>query len=189
MKDVEMLKINNMKGDAEVLNLIISNILDDLGIPRGKRSRVMLKDAIYYNIVNERFDMYPSMNEIYISIGRSFYPGEETAKIYSRVERSIRHVLGTVYNKPHTKMWNRLFCDYKPSNSEFIMTCSDMIASGEYDKYNPLIEEDVDDKSVEEDDDIDIGELKSTLNISINELKSIIRQEIRNTIHECMSDD
>lgn len=162
MKDAENMEM--------VLKSTISNILDDLGVPRGRRARAMLKDAIYYSITIERLDMCPSMNEIYISTGRSFYPDSTSDKVYSRVERSIRHILGVVYDNPHTKMWDRLFCNYKPSNSEFIMTCSDMIVSEEYNKYDPLIEEDEKD-------------------ISINELKSIIRQEIRNTIRECMSDD
>lgn len=166
MKDVENMDVKTM-----VLKLTISNILDDLGVPRGRRARSMLKDTIYYSVTSERLDTYPSMNEIYISIGRSFYPDGTSDKIYSRVERSIRHILGTVYSNPHTKMWDRLFCNYKPSNSEFIMTCSDMIASGEYDINTYKTEDD------NPDNVIDIGELKY-----------IIRHEIRNTIRECVLD-
>ncbi len=108
------------------LQVSISKLLHDLGIPSHIKGYQFLRDA-----VNMLFDN----PEIIGGITKELYP--ELANKYnttvSRVERSIRHAVEVSWNRGDLKLMENIFGHSvdidkaKPTNSEFIVTIADKL--------------------------------------------------------------
>ncbi|MBQ4283223.1 MAG: sporulation transcription factor Spo0A [Lachnospira sp.] len=108
------------------LEVEITDIIHDIGIPAHIKGYQYLRDSIIMSVVD---------GEIINSITKILYP--TIAKKYqttsSRVERAIRHAIEVDWNRGNTDTLNDLF-GYtisngkgKPTNSEFIALISDKI--------------------------------------------------------------
>ena len=108
------------------LEVEITDIIHDIGIPAHIKGYQYLRDSIIMSVVD---------GEIINSITKILYP--TIAKKYqttsSRVERAIRHAIEVAWNRGNTDTLNDLF-GYtisngkgKPTNSEFIALISDKI--------------------------------------------------------------
>lgn len=160
-----------MKVNELCLRRAVSAIMNDMGIIRGNAGRVIVRDAIMYSVLHEDFEIYPQIKEVYVEIGKKYYPDDnDDEKIYYKVEHTCRRAIESTYNKsPHTEMWDKMFDGYKPSASEFVRTCADMIVDGEI-----LIDE------------------TSEKFINLNEemkryISSEVRQAIRDFFHDCLN--
>lgn len=153
-----------MKVNELCLRRAVSEILDGMGITRGSMGRVIVRDAIMYSVLHEDFEIYPQMRETYIQIGKKYHSDIEDDKLlYYKIETACRRTVDSTYNKsPHTEMWNKMFDIYKPSASEFIRSCADLIVDGEI-----LIDETTD----------------KFINLS-EEMKRYISTEVRKAIRE-----
>lgn len=153
-----------MKVNKLCLRRAVSRIMNDMGVVRGTVGRVLVRDSIMYSVLHEDFEIYPQIKEVYIEIGKKYYSdNNDDEKLYYKVEHTCRRAIESTYNKsPHTEMWDKTFSGYKPSASEFIRTCADMIVDGEI-----LIDESAD----------------KFVNLS-EEMKIYISSEVRKAIRE-----
>ena len=116
---------SNTISDAK-LEIIVTEIIHDIGIPAHIKGYHYLRDAI---IVSVR-----QGNEIN-SVTKILYPtiAKKHQTTPSRVERAIRHAIEVAWNRGNTDTLNDLFgytinCGKgKPTNSEFIALISDKI--------------------------------------------------------------
>ncbi len=108
------------------LQISISKLLHDLGIPSHIKGYQFLRDAV--NMIFENPEMIGG-------ITKELYP--ELASKYnttvSRVERSIRHAVEVSWNRGDIKLMENIFGHSvdidraKPTNSEFIVTVADKL--------------------------------------------------------------
>ncbi len=108
------------------LQVSISKLLHDLGIPSHIKGYQFLRDAV--NMIFDNPDMIGG-------ITKELYP--ELASKYnttvSRVERSIRHAVEVSWNRGDIKLMENIFGHSvdidraKPTNSEFIVTVADKL--------------------------------------------------------------
>ena len=108
------------------LQVSISKMLHDLGIPSHIKGYQFLRDAVFMVFEN---------SEIIGGITKELYP--ELAKKYdttvSRVERAIRHAVEISWMRGDLKLMENIFGHSvdinksKPTNSEFIVTLADKI--------------------------------------------------------------
>ena len=108
------------------LQVSISKLLHDLGIPSHIKGYQLLRDAV--NMIFDNPDMIGG-------ITKELYP--ELASKYnttvSRVERSIRHAVEVSWNRGDIKLMENIFGHSvdidraKPTNSEFIVTVADKL--------------------------------------------------------------
>ena len=108
------------------LQVSISKLLHDLGIPSHIKGYQFLRDAV--NMIFDNPDMIGG-------ITKELYP--ELASKYnttvSRVERSIRHAVEVSWNRGDIKLMENIFGHSvdidraKPTNSEFIVTLADKL--------------------------------------------------------------
>ena len=108
------------------LQISISKLLHDLGIPSYIKGYQFLRDAV--NMIFDNPDMIGG-------ITKELYP--ELANKYnttvSRVERSIRHAVEVSWNRGDIKLMENIFGHSvdidraKPTNSEFIVTVADKL--------------------------------------------------------------
>ena len=108
------------------LQISISKLLHDLGIPSYIKGYQFLRDAV--NMIFDNPDMIGG-------ITKELYP--ELANKYnttvSRVERSIRHAVEVSWNRGDIKLMGNIFGHSvdidraKPTNSEFIVTVADKL--------------------------------------------------------------
>lgn len=113
------------KAEAENIDLEISQILHNLGIPSHIRGYKYIRDGIMIIYNNESVSLITK--EVYPQIASKY----ETTP--SRVERAIRHAIEVSWIRGDLALMEDLFgfsvsCDKaKPTNSEFLSTIADRI--------------------------------------------------------------
>jgi len=117
---------NNINFYNSNLQISISKMLHNLGIPSHIKGYQFLRDAVYMIFENP---------EIIGGITKELYP--ELASKYnttvSRVERAIRHAVEVSWNRGDIKLMESIFGHSvdidkaKPTNSEFIVTIADKL--------------------------------------------------------------
>ena len=108
------------------LQVFISKILHDLGIPSHIKGYQFLRDAVYMIYENP---------DIIGGITKELYPdlADKYNTTVSRVERSIRHAVEVSWNRGDLKLMESIFGHSvdidrsKPTNSEFIVTLADKL--------------------------------------------------------------
>ncbi len=116
----------NIKINGEPVEVKITNLIHDLGVPAHIKGYQYLREAILMAVNNE---------EIINAVTKSLYP--LLAKKYettpSRVERAIRHAIEVAWNRGEIAVHDKIF-GYtvnsnkgKPTNSEFIALIADKI--------------------------------------------------------------
>ena len=116
----------NVKINGEPVEVKITNLIHDLGVPAHIKGYQYLREAIIMAVNNE---------EIINAVTKSLYP--LLAKKYettpSRVERAIRHAIEVAWNRGEIAVHDKIF-GYtvnsnkgKPTNSEFIALIADKI--------------------------------------------------------------
>lgn len=119
-----------LKGDSEEdsqqLEIEITNIIHEIGVPAHIKGYHYLRDAIL--MVVEDMDLLGAVTkELYPAIAR------DNKTTPSRVERAIRHAIEVAWNRGRMETINNLFgytvqCDKgKPTNSEFIAIIADKL--------------------------------------------------------------
>jgi len=117
---------NDSDDDAKGLEIEITNIIHEIGVPAHIKGYHYLRDAII--MVVEDIEMLGAVTkELYPAIAR------ENNTTPSRVERAIRHAIEVAWNRGRMETINNLFgytvqCDKgKPTNSEFIAIIADKL--------------------------------------------------------------
>ena len=112
--------------DAKQLEIEITNIIHEIGVPAHIKGYHYLRDAII--MVVEDIELLGAVTkELYPAIAR------ENNTTPSRVERAIRHAIEVAWNRGRMETINNLFgytvqCDKgKPTNSEFIAIIADKL--------------------------------------------------------------
>lgn len=115
-----------MTSESSDLELRVSNILQEIGIPAHIKGYTYIRTAIIMTVNN------PQIME---NVTKVLYP--EVAKAYnttsSRVERAIRHAIEVAWNRGDVDVLNSYFgytiqsSRGKPTNSEFIAMISDKL--------------------------------------------------------------
>ena len=165
-----------MKVNESCLRRVVVELINDMGVGRGTAGSVRGRDAIMYSVLHEDFEIYPQMKDIYAAIGRQYYPDIEDDKLlYYKIESVCRRAINSTYNKtPHTELWDKMFDKYKPSASEFIRTCADIIVDKE------ILTDEAEKEKTEKFIDFN-DEMK-------NEIKIYISSEVRKAIREFFHD-
>lgn len=126
MNENKVKYIVNNSNPINSLEIEVTNMMHDVGIPAHVKGHQYLRDAIISVIKN---------NDALIGITKQLYP--DIAKKHnttaSRVERSIRHAIEMAWNRGKTETLQNLF-GYtvslgkgKPTNSEFIAMVADKL--------------------------------------------------------------
>lgn len=124
INDIFRTKVTS-KNESENIDLEISQILHNLGIPSHIRGYKYIRDGIQIIYNNETVSLITK--EIYPQIASKY----ETTP--SRVERAIRHAIEVSWIRGDLSLMEDLFgfsvsCDKaKPTNSEFLSTIADRI--------------------------------------------------------------
>lgn len=112
--------------DIKELEIEITNIIHEIGVPAHIKGYHYLRDAII--MVVEDIELLGAVTkELYPAIAR------ENNTTPSRVERAIRHAIEVAWNRGRMETINNLFgytvqCDKgKPTNSEFIAIIADKL--------------------------------------------------------------
>jgi two-component system response regulator (stage 0 sporulation protein A) len=111
------------------LEMHITDIIHEIGIPPNIRGYIFLREAIIM-VMKDRSLIHAVTKELYPSIAIKF---NTTAP---RVERSMRHAIDIGFRREQIKSTNKLFGftiqngKWKPTNSEFIATIADNINVG-----------------------------------------------------------
>jgi two-component system response regulator (stage 0 sporulation protein A) len=117
---------NTQSIKARPLDVEVTNIIREIGIPAHIKGYQYLRDAIMM-IINEI--------ELLGAVTKVLYPmiAEKYSTTPSRVERAIRHAIEVAWNRGNMDMINRLF-GYtvklekgKPTNSEFMAMIADKL--------------------------------------------------------------
>ncbi len=127
MKNTQLAQVQAENADMGFdLEIIVSNMIKDIGVPAHIKGYQFLRDAIIWVIK----DM-----ELINAVTKELYPG--IAKKYkttsSRVERAIRHAIEVSWQRGDVETLNDLFghtvqfSKDKPTNSEFIAMIADRI--------------------------------------------------------------
>ena len=118
--------VSNSKGNTTPLEVRVTNIIHDVGVPAHIKGYQYIREAILMVVENE---------DIINSITKILYPN--LAKKYkttpSRVERAIRHAIEVAWNRGQIEIHDKIF-GYtvnsnkgKPTNSEFIAMIADKL--------------------------------------------------------------
>ena len=117
---------SDREDDVQKLEIEITNIIHEIGVPAHIKGYHYLRDAII--MVVEDIDLLGAVTkELYPAIARI----NNTTP--SRVERAIRHAIEVAWNRGRMETINNLFgytvqCDKgKPTNSEFIAIIADKL--------------------------------------------------------------
>ena len=106
------------------INLEITNLLDEFGVPANIRGYLYLRNAIYLSITNL---------ELVNSITKKLYPeiAQNFSTAASRVERAIRHAIKVAWERGNQKLIDEYF-GYsiskkigRPTNAQFIAKVAD----------------------------------------------------------------
>ncbi|MBQ8786868.1 MAG: sporulation transcription factor Spo0A [Oscillospiraceae bacterium] len=126
VKRISALPINdlNTTDDDTRLEMIVTDIIHQIGIPAHIKGYHYLREAIILSLNND--EMLESVTkQLYPTVAKNF---ETTA---SRVERAIRHAIETAWDRGDVDVLNGMF-GYtisvgkgKPTNSEFIALITD----------------------------------------------------------------
>ncbi len=126
MKYARAILRNGNDEDAKGLEVEITNIIHEIGVPAHIKGYHYLRDAII--MVVEDIELLGAVTkELYPAIAR------ENNTTPSRVERAIRHAIEVAWNRGRMETINNLFgytvqCDKgKPTNSEFIAIIADKL--------------------------------------------------------------
>ncbi|MBO4992210.1 MAG: sporulation transcription factor Spo0A [Firmicutes bacterium] len=118
--------IRSGMGDEESLEIAITNIIHEVGVPAHIKGYHYLRDAIAMVVDNM---------EVLGAVTKELYPAiaEQNHTTPSRVERAIRHAIEVAWNRGKIETLNALF-GYtihndkgKPTNSEFIAIIADKL--------------------------------------------------------------
>ena len=118
--------INNQASKEQILEIKVTNIIHEIGVPAHIKGYQYLRDGIMMVVNN---------NEVINQITKQLYP--DLAKKYkttpSRVERAIRHAIEVAWNRGQIETVESIF-GYtvnsnkgKPTNSEFIAMIADKL--------------------------------------------------------------
>lgn len=134
--DVLGKRIRQMAGQREAgrpqpvltrsLDVDVTNLIHDIGIPAHIRGYLYLRDAIGM-VVNKVEILGAVTKELYPAIARKYNTTP------SRVERAIRHAIEVAWSRGNLEMLGRLFSHTvhaergKPTNSEFIAMLADRL--------------------------------------------------------------
>lgn len=122
-KYISAKSMSNMKEPIEVK---VTNLIHDLGVPAHIKGYQYLRDAIILSVEND---------EMINAVTKSLYPylAKKYSTTPSRVERAIRHAIEVAWNRGEIAVHDKIF-GYtvnsnkgKPTNSEFIALLSDKI--------------------------------------------------------------
>ncbi len=126
VKRVSMLSVSEMNtaDDSSRLDMIVTDIIHQIGIPAHIKGYHYLREAIILSLNDE--EMLESITKLlYPTVAKNF---NTTA---SRVERAIRHAIETAWDRGDVDVLNGMF-GYtisvgkgKPTNSEFIALITD----------------------------------------------------------------
>lgn len=111
---------------ARSLEVEVTNMIHDIGIPAHIRGYLYLRDAIAM-VVNRVEILGAVTKELYPAIARKYNTTP------SRVERAIRHAIEVACNRGNVELLSRLFGHTinsvrgKPTNSEFIAMIADRL--------------------------------------------------------------
>lgn len=118
--------INNQASKEEILEIKVTNIIHEIGVPAHIKGYQYLRDGIMMAVNNI---------EIINQITKQLYP--DLAKKYkttpSRVERAIRHAIEVAWNRGQIETVDAIFgytvnsSKGKPTNSEFIAMVADKL--------------------------------------------------------------
>ena len=128
----KILDVFKQKDDVSIdfhtsnMQVAISKMLHNLGIPSHIKGYQFLRDAVY--MVFENPDMIGGITkELYPELASRY------ATTVSRVERAIRHAVEVSWNRGDLKLMENIFGHSvdidkaKPTNSEFIVTIADKL--------------------------------------------------------------
>lgn len=119
-------KDNNPIGDKSKLEVMVTEIIHEMGVPAHIKGYQYLRSSIIMAVQ----DM-----DILNSITKQLYPSiaKEYSTTSSRVERAIRHAIEVAWSRGNTEVIDELFGysmnngKNKPTNSEFIALIADKI--------------------------------------------------------------
>lgn len=126
VKRISMISIPelNTSDDNSRLDMIVTDIIHQIGIPAHIKGYHYLREAIILSLNDE--EMLESITKLlYPTVAKNF---NTTA---SRVERAIRHAIETAWDRGDVDVLNGMFgytisvCKGKPTNSEFIALITD----------------------------------------------------------------
>lgn len=126
VKRISMISIPelNTADDNSRLDMIVTDIIHQIGIPAHIKGYHYLREAIILSLNDE--EMLESITKLlYPTVAKNF---NTTA---SRVERAIRHAIETAWDRGDVDVLNGMFgytisvCKGKPTNSEFIALITD----------------------------------------------------------------
>lgn len=118
--------INSSRGSSTPLEVRITNIIHDVGVPAHIKGYQYIREAILLAVQNE---------DIINAVTKTLYPtlAAKFDTTPSRVERAIRHAIEVAWNRGQIEMHDKIF-GYtvnsnkgKPTNSEFIAMIADKL--------------------------------------------------------------
>ena len=125
-KDCKTLSLNNSKNSDAQLEVTVSEIMHQIGVPAHIKGYQYLREAIILSINNT--EMMNSVTKVlYPTVAKTF---NTTA---SRVERAIRHAIEVAWDRGDVDVLSAYFgytiqnTRGKPTNSEFIAMISDKL--------------------------------------------------------------
>ena len=115
-----------MKQDEEDMEVIVTDVIHQLGVPAHIKGYHYLREAILASLAN---------GALLESVTKSLYPtvAERFETTPSRVERAIRHAIEIAWDRGNLDTLNSFFgytvdtSKGKPTNSEFIALITDKI--------------------------------------------------------------
>ena len=115
-----------MKQDEEDMEVIVTDVIHQLGVPAHIKGYHYLREAILASLAN---------GALLESVTKSLYPtvAERFETTPSRVERTIRHAIEIAWDRGNLDTLNSFFgytvdtSKGKPTNSEFIALITDKI--------------------------------------------------------------
>ncbi|MBE6797136.1 MAG: sporulation transcription factor Spo0A [Ruminococcaceae bacterium] len=125
-RDISKSENNSAKIDNSDLELMITEILHQIGVPAHIKGYHYLREAIIFSVTND---------EVVNSVTKILYPtvAKKHGTTSSRVERAIRHAIEVAWDRGDIDVLNSYF-GYtiqnergKPTNSEFIAMIADKL--------------------------------------------------------------
>ena len=125
-RDISKIETNSAKIDNSDLELMITEILHQIGVPAHIKGYHYLREAIIFSVTND---------EVVNSVTKILYPtvAKKHGTTSSRVERAIRHAIEVAWDRGDIDVLNSYF-GYtiqnergKPTNSEFIAMIADKL--------------------------------------------------------------
>ncbi len=126
--------INNSEEDVHDMEVIVTEVIHQLGVPAHIKGYHYLREAILSSLEHK---------ELLESVTKMLYPtvAKKFDTTSSRVERAIRHAIEIAWDRGNLDTLNSFFgytvntCKGKPTNSEFIALITDKLRL----KYKPVL--------------------------------------------------